>query len=109
MSFSVNQRTQEMGVRKALGAAPRNILAMIFKQSSRQIRGGYIHWIIAGDCIFLKSFTASYSNFSPYDLSVYYNSNRGNSLSRIIVSLDTGSGSGTRRTHGSIAILNSVI
>ena len=40
MSFSVNQRTQEMGIRKAMGAEPRNIIAMVIKQSGIQIGAG---------------------------------------------------------------------
>ncbi len=70
MSFSVNQRTQEMGIRKALGADPRLILTMIIKQSSRQIGAGiFIGLLLA--IAFSKILHSIYSNFSPYDLSVY--------------------------------------
>jgi len=37
MSFSVSQRTQELGIRKALGAGFGRILGMVMKQGSRQI------------------------------------------------------------------------
>ena len=70
MSFSVNQRTQEMGVRKALGADPRNILAMIFKQSSKQIGVGLFIGLLLSIAL-SKILHSSYANFSPYDLSVY--------------------------------------
>ena len=70
MSFSVNQRTQEMGIRKALGADPRLILTMIIKQSNRQIGAGiFIGLLLA--IAFSKILHSIYSNFSPYDLSVY--------------------------------------
>ncbi len=37
MSFSVNQRTQEFGVRLALGASGGNVLAMVLKQAGWQL------------------------------------------------------------------------
>lgn len=36
-SFVVNQRTQEFGIRMALGAAPRTILAMVLRQGAWQV------------------------------------------------------------------------
>ncbi len=42
MSFSVNQRRQEFGVRMALGADSRRILSMVLRQGSRQVATGLL-------------------------------------------------------------------
>ncbi len=42
MSFSVNQRTQEFGIRMALGADNQEILAMVFRQGALQLGIGLI-------------------------------------------------------------------
>jgi predicted permease len=42
MSFSVNRRTQEFGVRMALGAHHREILTMVVKQAARQVALGLV-------------------------------------------------------------------
>ncbi|MEY2878535.1 MAG: Macrolide export ATP-binding/permease protein MacB [Verrucomicrobiota bacterium] len=41
-SFSVNQRTQEFGIRMALGAAPRTIIGMVLKQGGWQLGVGLV-------------------------------------------------------------------
>jgi ABC-type antimicrobial peptide transport system permease subunit len=42
VSFSVSQRTQEFGVRMALGAGNRRILGMVLKQATVQIALGLV-------------------------------------------------------------------
>jgi ABC-type antimicrobial peptide transport system permease subunit len=42
MSFAVNQRTQEFGIRMALGADHRTILAMVLRQGAWQLLLGLV-------------------------------------------------------------------
>ncbi|HYC69957.1 MAG TPA: ABC transporter permease [Opitutaceae bacterium] len=42
MSFAVNQRTQEFGIRMALGAEPRRVLRMVLGQGARQLVIGLV-------------------------------------------------------------------
>lgn len=46
ISYSVNQRRKEIGIRMALGARPQNVLAMIVKQSMRVSFAGMILGVI---------------------------------------------------------------
>ena len=52
MSFSVNQRRQEFGVRMALGAGTRTILGMVVRQGAAQLLAGLtvgfgLTWVLA--------------------------------------------------------------
>ena len=48
VSYLVTQRTQEFGVRMALGASPRNIRALVLNQSLRWIVAGAVTGLAAG-------------------------------------------------------------
>jgi predicted permease len=47
VAHSVNRRTQEIGVRIALGATPRNIVASVFAQGMRQVALGLVVGLVA--------------------------------------------------------------
>ena len=46
MSFTVNQRRREIGIRSALGAPPRHLLMAIFKRSLRQLAIGAVAGVL---------------------------------------------------------------
>ncbi len=70
MSFSVNQRTQEMGIRKAMGAEPRNIIAMVIKQSGIQIGAGIFLGLLLALAL-SRILSSLIEDVSPNDLTVY--------------------------------------
>ncbi len=70
MSFSVNQRTQEMGIRKAMGAEPRNIIAMVIKQSGIQIGAGIFLGLLFALAL-SRILSSLIEDVSPNDLTVY--------------------------------------
>jgi putative ABC transport system permease protein len=47
-SFTVQRRTREFGVRLAIGARPRDLLALVFKQGLRQLAIGLVVGTVAG-------------------------------------------------------------
>ena len=46
MSLAINQRRREIGIRSALGAYPRNILAAVFKRATKQLAVGVVIGIV---------------------------------------------------------------
>jgi len=75
MSFAVNQRKAEFGVRMALGADRRNILWMVLRQSSVQVIAGLVAGF--GFCTLLVIFAAAqiqtqlFNVVNPKDLGPY--------------------------------------
>jgi predicted permease len=57
LAYTVQQRTQELGVRVALGAEPRDIRAMILRQGGRLVAAGVAGGVLAA--LYLSSLLAS--------------------------------------------------
>ena len=70
MTFSVNQRTHEIGIRKALGAEPQNIIAMIIKQSSAQISIGLFIGLLFALAL-SRVLNSAFMFFFPNEIIVY--------------------------------------
>jgi putative ABC transport system permease protein len=67
MAYSVSQRTQELGIRLALGAQPRNVLAMVVRQGAMLALIG----IVAGvgmALLVVRSLAIFLLGVNPYDL-----------------------------------------
>lgn len=70
MAYSVSQRTQEMGIRLALGAQPRNVLAMVVRQGAILALTG----IVAGVGMALlvtRSLAIFLFGVNPYDIMTF--------------------------------------
>ena len=52
MSFTVAQRTREIGIRVALGARPRRVLGDIFSRATRQLALGMLVGSLASGALF---------------------------------------------------------
>jgi predicted permease len=66
MSFIVAQRTREVGIRVALGAEPRGILALFLKQGLRLIGIGILLGLLGGAAI-ARLLTLILIDLSPFD------------------------------------------
>lgn len=74
MSFSVNQRTQEFGIRMALGASARAILTMVLRQGALQLGAGLLLGVGAALTIAFvggQGIRNTLFNVSPLDPTVY--------------------------------------
>jgi ABC-type antimicrobial peptide transport system permease subunit len=66
MSFSVGQRTREIGVRMAVGAQPANVLTMVIRQGAIQVIVGLVIGVgLAG--LIGRGLGFLISNVSPWD------------------------------------------
>ena len=67
VAYSVTQRTQEIGIRMALGAQARDILALIFSQTSRMVGVGVVLGLIASLATtrFLNTLLVEISAYDP--------------------------------------------
>lgn len=70
MSYSIAQRTREIGIRTALGADRRTIFSLIIGQGARQITTGLILGILLAVLV-ARSLNAVLYDVSPYDLPTY--------------------------------------
>jgi predicted permease len=66
MSFVVNQRTREIGIRIALGAEPRNVVALFLRQGLRLIAVGLLCGL-AGGVMVARLLAAVLVDLSPLD------------------------------------------
>ena len=70
MAFSVSRRAREMGIRMALGASGRDVIAMVCRQGARQIAIGMTLGLIAGAAI-VRAARAALFEVQPNDPGVF--------------------------------------
>jgi ABC-type antimicrobial peptide transport system permease subunit len=70
MAFSVSRRAREMGIRMALGASGRDVIAMVCQQGARQIAIGLTLGLVAGAAI-VRAARAALFEVQPNDPTVF--------------------------------------
>jgi predicted permease len=70
MAFSVSRRTQEMGVRMAMGAEPRNVLTLVLAQGMKQLVAGGLVGLALGAAL-VQPMTVVFFDVRPSDPTVY--------------------------------------
>jgi predicted permease len=70
VSYAATQRTQELGVRMALGASPRQILALLLRQGARLVAAGLLFGL-AGAWALTRAMTHMLVGVSPSDPITY--------------------------------------
>ncbi len=66
MSYSVNQRTREIGVRMALGAQPREVISMVLRQGIRLVALGLVSGLVCA-AVAVRFFSGYLYGVSPHD------------------------------------------
>jgi ABC-type antimicrobial peptide transport system permease subunit len=66
MAFSVSRRTQEIGVRMAMGARARDVLRMVLRQGIWQVAAGTLLGVGLG-ALLASALELLFFNVSPYD------------------------------------------
>jgi putative ABC transport system permease protein len=70
MAFSVNSRIQEMGIRMALGATHRDVIALVLSKGMKQLGIGAAIGLVLG-ALMAQPMTAVFFDVSPSDPTVY--------------------------------------
>jgi len=70
VSYAATQRTQELGVRMALGASPRQVLALLLKQGARLVAAGLVFGL-AGAWGLTRAMSSMLYGVSPSDPVTY--------------------------------------
>jgi ABC-type antimicrobial peptide transport system permease subunit len=70
LSYGVNQRMNELGIRVALGASPRTIIGLVLKQAGSLIAGGILLGL-AGSLVLTRLVANLLFHVQAHDLATY--------------------------------------